>query len=252
MNKKKYLKKEKLVHLPNQEVNLKGLFLSDSKTIVGRPNTQLTVKEHPIILGGRGSKPQFFKSKQALNDLEFVFSQVNFSTRDLDALFVLQNQKKGLKLRFRDCFFDHTGYFRHQFFNSRNSNKKSVLFKLDESKMATEPFGEQTKSKKIVKKKRLSHQNFINLKVKKRTLLTSHSHQKVSFAHSSSHYLTVPKPKMNSHLHSLRKSNVSLDVNEPSKSYLEDENDPVYFFSKKGKTQFHESKIFFSFEIQKK
>lgn len=95
--------------LPQDSINLEGILLQRFKEIGGSPESSLNISNNPVIFRPfkafdllAKERPKFSETS---SNKKFVFRQVNFTSKNLEALFVLQNMESDISLLFEDCHF---------------------------------------------------------------------------------------------------------------------------------------------------
>lgn len=90
------------MNLPHETISLEGVLLQASKEIEGSPESTLNVTKSPIIFRPMSS---IAESKIKQGPPNYIFRQVNFTSKDLNGLFILQNSESDIEILFEDCHF---------------------------------------------------------------------------------------------------------------------------------------------------
>jgi hypothetical protein len=92
------------MNLPHETISLEGVLLQASKEIEGSPESTLSVTKSPVIFRPMSSVPES-KSPGTSMAPNYIFRQVNFTSKDLNSLFILQNMDSDIQILFEDCHF---------------------------------------------------------------------------------------------------------------------------------------------------
>lgn len=157
--------------LPQETISLEGVLLQAKKQIEGSPESTLRVTRSPVIFRPlRGSGASRSTSGESFI-ADFVFRQVNFTSSDLTALFVLQNQDSDVNILFEDCHFSNRGCARPTGITSRPP-QNTFLFKVDEKGLFQPKIRESAFSMS-------RHHKKVNLKNPKTRILGKESEMKI-------------------------------------------------------------------------
>lgn len=162
---------EKVVSLPQETIHLEGVLLQAKKQIEGGPGSALRVKSNPVIVRPLKAPAEQSQGSAEPFRADFVFRQVNFSSADLSALFVLQNRDSDVKIFFEDCHFEDSKWASRGE-NNASASGQTFLFKIDEKALLQPKIRESRFSASGRLKK-------VNLKNLKTTILGKQSDLKI-------------------------------------------------------------------------